>query len=79
MTNVYYFKLWISNTHVGNYAAFDDSETAAKIRVEEFFKKMNPAYHVSAELTAIAPAEKGNDPILFGTPAISRRKNKREE
>ena len=79
MTNVYYFKLWISNTHVGNYAAFDDSETAAKIRVEEFFKKLNPVYQVEAELDAVAIAEKGCDPILFGTPALSRRQTKRSE
>lgn len=79
MTNVYYFKLWISGTHAGNYAAFDESETAAKIRIEEFFKKLNPAYHVEAELDAVAIAEKGCDPILFGTPTFCRRKAKRSE
>lgn len=75
MTKIFIFDLRMSDRWVGSYGAFDESETAAKIRVEGFFQNMGPMHKVTATLLKVESVELHQSLVTkYGFPIIDRRK-----
>ncbi len=79
-TRVYIFDLKIGGRYYGEYAAFDESETAAKIRIEQFFAALSPSQPVEAFLFREIHIDEFKCGLRYqGTAICDRRKTRRSE